>query len=734
MADDVKDKLVNLEDLKAVTDDINDMTTGINLLRGTRDFTIGAESAGVRETDLKVDGWQVAALTSVSFSKDEEGFGVINLPVFTSSNIFSASVIPNEAISGKQITVSFDIKFQKQPTANRNIFQVMGNTKVSDGGSSLHTSYVSLTDNVEGYTYSNFPVDKWVKVVKTFNIPEYTSDYYVRTSIYIYGSFVPFSIRKVKLEVGKVNNPVWSPSPFDSITDGTSGINLLRGTRDFAIGKTLAPNASVYYLDGYYKLAYHIRGVDKEGFSTITIPNDTSSDHYIYSSTIPVSPGDTFTIFFDAKFSNPELYNTNTQICVIRTTKFGTDGIIESKNMIFTAEGLHIFELEPDTWYKFRYGYTIPEFEGNAYLLVLPIVPKNIESDMTVRKMGVYRGQVVDPIWSPSPFDLAQVDEVLTLDDAIVNLGLTDELHTIKSGDDLNDYDIPGTYACTSTSIAASLTNTPITNDWFKLYVEHPSGGNKDYVKQWVISAKEPSNEWVRYRSSKNSSSWTDWRQTYANTTVRPIEGGGTGNSNGPLGLLNLMYDTKLTLNSKEDIDSFYPSGGKGLVSGWLNSTNGTLSDLGIPFYGQIFSLYNGGQYKQLILAHNSNQTAIRWKAAGSWSDWQTALPISQGGTGGTTANEAMYNLFKDISVSDTETLDSSLFAFRRSELSKNSSTIFAKNGSNVWNWIRKKIESNLVTTDDIDKMFEGTYEPAADAKLVDDEVVAYAIDRIKEL
>lgn len=76
---------------------------------------------------------------------------------------------------------------------------------------------------------------------------------------------------------------------------------------------------------------------------------------------------------------------------------------------------------------------------------------------------------------------------------------------SILSGDDLNDYIIPGTYRCNGTGLGATLLNSP-TNYNFKLTVEYIQ--NTSYIRQ-VIKGYHNNEIYVRTYSG----TWSDWQQ-----------------------------------------------------------------------------------------------------------------------------------------------------------------------------------------------------------------------------
>lgn len=214
--------------------DVNDYTTGVNLLRGTRDFTEGTVSAGVYEGTLKKDGWVITP-SYCRVEKDDEGFGILDVFDTSSAHVVSGTALMAEQVGGETVTVSFEVMFTERPSENSNLFQIIPHAKKTS--ESQPGLYAMLSDNIYGYTYSNIPLNKWIKVVKRFYL-EYREDYYFRIGFYNNSGVAPRKFRKCKLELGAINNPIWSPSPFDigSIElGGTGGKNGLEARENLGI-------------------------------------------------------------------------------------------------------------------------------------------------------------------------------------------------------------------------------------------------------------------------------------------------------------------------------------------------------------------------------------------------------------------------------------------------------------------------------------------------------------------
>ena len=80
------------------------------------------------------------------------------------------------------------------------------------------------------------------------------------------------------------------------------------------------------------------------------------------------------------------------------------------------------------------------------------------------------------------------------------------DVPTIPNSSDLNDYQTAGTYRSTSSTVSSSLSNCPVTNYAFKLFVVEVGYGSIDYGMQIILTGLRSI-----YIRNKTSSSWTAW-------------------------------------------------------------------------------------------------------------------------------------------------------------------------------------------------------------------------------
>lgn len=77
---------------------------------------------------------------------------------------------------------------------------------------------------------------------------------------------------------------------------------------------------------------------------------------------------------------------------------------------------------------------------------------------------------------------------------------------TIPASSDLNDYQTAGTYRCTGSTIATTLSNCPLTNSGFKLFVIEVGYGNFNYGMQIILGIGR-----AIYFRNKAANGWTAW-------------------------------------------------------------------------------------------------------------------------------------------------------------------------------------------------------------------------------
>lgn len=369
-----------------------------------------------------------------------------------------------------------------------------------------------------------------------------------------------YRYRCVKMERGHVDYPQWSPAPEDitAINDITTMPNLLRGTRDFTRGTISDSTLSGVMLDGFNNgsgTANRSTWIDENGFTVYRITaSGNSTDTYanIGSSSVHgLKNGDKFTVSVDFMIEDLQAYTDGDVI----TVRYYGNNSSTVKYKTFRASAVSS-DLQSGKWYTavfhFEFNDLSPE-PGRFY------VSFNLTRNGAInfRKPGVYPGHVLHPGWSSNPFDYASsYDFTSLINSAPLLLGNISS--RINLNTDLNDYIVPGMYSISYTDATKNtVLNMPV-KDGGTLIVTRTNGGATSLLRQIFTIQSEPATEYIRF-TSDNGATWSDWRQTYANTTVRPIAGGGTGRNDGlTVGIAGKGFVSNEDLNQKLTSERYY--------------------------------------------------------------------------------------------------------------------------------------------------------------------------------
>lgn len=230
------------------------------------------------------------------------------------------------------------------------------------------------------------------------------------------------------------------------------------------------------------------------------------------------------------------------------------------------------------------------------------------------------------------------------LDDEVVmdlkNLG-----ESITASSDLNTYTTPGNYYSDNSTISSSLTNTPITSGGFRLIVMNSYTGN---THQYIYGNSNN----IYFRTKTGTDTWSDWVNLSSTPSCFTVESQYMQNEDGSSPSLNeviaLIQARAKTLAKQNKVITFpFTWHGKeyGFAEVYLHaSTHGNLmicsSTIGTRRY----------------ITTNSGTT---WK--------EQTIPISSGGTGGTTVQTAFKNLLTPVPAAQTTMGDGAQILFKTS-------------------------------------------------------------------
>lgn len=516
---------------------INDITTGINLLRGTRDFSLGKtypENIRTAFTDGFINS------SGYTFSKDTDGFSIAT-KAGSGSFGFYGPLIKADNLRGSEITVFADILL----TDSQNLGG--GSNCVGVGYYNASGTFNTILNVTLNSVFNNKLVDgEWKKAVIYGYVPE--------DAVWIIASFNKYtgtgavSYKKCGVYKGHVENPEWSANPFDyapsAVNDITTMPNLLRGTRDFS--KSSSSERPI--IDGFSvtKPAVTTFTKDEEGFTVAHIASSGNSGYYgaELAQHFKCKQGD-YTFCFEFMVDDASAWDVQR---LGSCNEFSADwsGI---NNQDITLELVGVDTVESGLWYKAVYRRKITN-PATQWIRLQVCLYRN--GSINFRKLCVYEGDINNAIWAPAPSDYASSYE--WNNGAPKLLGARTQ---IKANDDLNEYTIPGSYACYANANVSSLQNKP--DDLtiaFTLDVEKSTGNPSVnyYLRQIITAHESPSRVWVRECTSQTFS-WMSWRETYVNTTVRPIEGGGTGANTVAKARTNLKINEVMEINPINSLD-----------------------------------------------------------------------------------------------------------------------------------------------------------------------------------
>lgn len=383
------DGLMSAED-KIHLDEINDYTTSINLIRGTRDFN--------PVTEKLFSGGNIDGFTFTDHAKRITG------GTFTEVQITSSSATTSEYFDAP----IFEI------TAN-SPYTLFGEVMIeSDQIIKSATMLIAVLYNSSGQyvgestvTFNNLDIDvskvgEWQNFVWNYTPTTANAKYLVFRGA-LKGSIGTIRYRKPGAFEGYINKPIWSTALADlalePVNDITTGINLLRGTRDFTLGKTIIPGTTQNrYFDGFRNDGDFTFFKDKEGFTVAekTQSYDASKSLDIY---VPYPEFDCkYTVSFEMFLS--EDYSTANEVFVwFLNNKAGS--ILKAEYI--AADKLGIVA---GKWCKIVYSFSlsgITEPYDNCYLGIRTQITK--AGTIRVRKMKLEKGHIEHPEWSASPFD-----------------------------------------------------------------------------------------------------------------------------------------------------------------------------------------------------------------------------------------------------------------------------------------------------------------------------------------
>lgn len=268
----------------------------------------------------------------------------------------------------------------------------------------------------------------------------------------------------------------------------------------------------------------------------------------------------------------------------------------------------------------FTEATTVNELEsGDTIAELFGQLKKNIED-------GLFGTEDIIPVANGGTGATTQVN-------AADNLGVYSLVNgvAIAANSDLNDIVNPGNYKCTNVPTVATLENCPTTQT-FKMYVSNTvlfNGGT--YRTQEIYDLD--GDKYERH-TSNNGTSWSRWSKFAFEENMYALL-------------------PSVRIQEGDDLNDYTDYGCWLCVSSAITAT---LSNC--PFTGGGFSLrvlagtwISTGTYKIQEIIRWDGKRHYRSLRAGTWDEWRTMLtdediiPVTNGGTGATTAAAAIRNL-----------------------------------------------------------------------------------------
>lgn len=385
---------------------INDITTGINLLRGTRDFRRGTTKVIELPNDgVYKDGWgcnQSSMLQSrFRFETDEFGFTTATIGNASTDSGYTqlfSSIIPVGNTDG-QYTLSCKVK--------------AADISALQGRACIIVSFRDETTEYIGSKNISLPSgtasDQLVNIVHQFDTPKNCKYFYIMLQV-IGQSTVTYS--RLTVTVGHIENLEWSASPFDIdyINDITTGINLLRGTRDIDLGSSNGKGQ--VFTDGFrMDTSGNVWSIEKlpDGFSCVKAHRTTtSSSNSYFRSSYFTNTGETiFTLSGELEVS--VFYRDSATFArIVGLSESGTEvGNVGATYAQIGFDGSAI-----NTPYKFKYTFDVSSLSSAKYYYVDFQFPSTAIATYRFYRLALYPGYIDNPEWSASPFDIAQISDI----------------------------------------------------------------------------------------------------------------------------------------------------------------------------------------------------------------------------------------------------------------------------------------------------------------------------------
>lgn len=489
---------------------INDRTTGINLIRGSRDFNLSSLVwADISGTKFYYGGFENRGL--FEFYKDAEGFTVAKKVASGQSvdrwyNLIS--VMPDVFESGEDVTISFEVMIEDVDAYDGNYIA----RRMVSVNKQAFTDVAGISFDQLGLNKSELHNGEWYKVKFVYQVPEALNENSALRVDLTCQRNGAIHFRKLVVQRGAINNPGYSVSPLDLAlepnNDITSEGNLIKFSRDLAESVESIPGYDSRPVNGWH-LSADERLIGDDGFAYMHLTTQTGKDTCIRN----LPQNSTYTLFFDfmcegvSGLANKNILN----LYALNTKLNATIWKIESINV----STLGVYELKDNVWHHLSYTFDAPELETDDWFLLVRFTYNKTSEGTAInfKKPGLYPGRIENPVWAPSPFDHVSSYGSPKL------LGMTEQF---PNGADLNEYKTAGSFGCYLSATAQTIKNKPesITHA-FIMDVRYTRGkidtGTNTQTRQTIIDYDINGETYTRFW---NGAEWSPWRKTVDNQSI----------------------------------------------------------------------------------------------------------------------------------------------------------------------------------------------------------------------
>lgn len=506
--------------------EINDYTTGGNLILGSRDLTLGTTTH--EKMIYRTDGFSLNPDNGFSFYRDEDGFMVGHAETTGQTSVSAKNLITSTFSgfkAGEIMTISCEVMIDdlaRFDEDSASLMVVIYDTSRTTGGGGTYPELYRRGDSIAHTVNGTLESGVWKECLLHLTVPEGVKE----------DTPMVFSMRlekngsiyykKPMVQQGKIKRPLWGPDARDlamqPFNDITSANNLIRNSRDFTLGTEGKVNST--YADGFGitrndpTLSYEITD-DEDGFKilTLTRTGTTTSFNGFFSNQIRgMSVGEVLTIAFYLRINN----NTPTADSIVLRVVEVTDTATKS-SANYTIKALTGLEtIKVGEWLKCQIHYTVKA--SDAYCVAVGLTAWNAGS-YSFKTPSARPGKLFNSAWAYSVFDVsrASVEKSKPLP-LLAQINISDQNQDFDNLTELTTYSIR--------LGAENIANHPAPGGYGTLINIAPFEDNRRI--QMFYRWNAGGNPGVLYYREFNGAVWSPWATVLSTAKGVTIEQGGT--------------------------------------------------------------------------------------------------------------------------------------------------------------------------------------------------------------